>query len=196
MGKTPVDGGGRTASSPHRARKNRPACHAASTPDTCSPNLVRMDLDLFWHPPVELHDGRKDRLILTCDLERIPEESGVYAFCRVFGEKIEPLYIGRGSNLRSRIKGHFKSSVRLMQQITSAKIGQRVVLLGEWKPKPGQKEDKALKIIEAALIKYAIAEGHDLFNVQGTKRPVHTINSSGNRAACPHLFRKSIMTEK
>ena len=155
-----------------------------------------MVLDIFWHPPVDLRNGRQDGLILTCDLDRIPDKAGIYAFCLMFGEKIEPLYIGRGANLRSRINGHFKSSVRLMQQITAAKAGQKVVLPAEWKPKSGQQEESALTVIEAALIKFAIAEGHDLFNVQGTKRSVHTINSSGNRNGCPHLFHRSIMMEK
>jgi hypothetical protein len=155
-----------------------------------------MDLDVFWHPPVDLHDGSKESLILTCDLEQIPEEPGVYAFCRMFGEKIDPLYIGQAKNLRGRIRGHFKHNVQLMHKIVEAKIGPKVVLPGEWKPKRGQSLEGALDVIEAALIKYALAEGHELFNVQGAKRPVHTINSSGNRDACPHLFHRSIKVEK
>lgn len=159
-------------------------------------NLASMELDVFWHPPIDLREDHDDGLILTCELEKLPEEPGVYAFCRTFGDKIEPLYIGRAADLRSRIKGHFKGSVRLMNKIKDAKIGQKVVLAGEWRAKPGQSAHKALAIIESALIKYAIAEGHDLLNVVGARTPVHTINSSGNREASSHLFRKAIMAAK
>jgi hypothetical protein len=158
------------------------------------PNVASMELDIFWHAPIDLRDD--DDLILTCELDKLPEEPGVYAFCRTFGDKIEPLYIGRASNLRGRIQGHFKSSVKLMKKIKDAKNGQKVVVTGELRTKSGQNADKALVIVETALIKHAMAEGHDLLNVAGTKTPVHTINSSGNQEACCHLFRRTIMTAK
>jgi hypothetical protein len=153
-----------------------------------------MDLDIFWHAPIDLTDD--DDLILTCDLNELPEEPGVYAFCRTFGDRVIPLYIGQGKNLRGRIKGHFARSVKLMRKIKDAKNGQKVVLAGEWRAKGGQNQAKALAIIESALIKYALAEGHDLFNVAGARTPVHTINSSGNQRASAHLFRKEIMAAR
>src|SRR5262245_47313067 len=127
------------------ALARRARCHLA---------LPSMDLDVFWHPPVDLRDGSKESLILTCDLEQIPEEPGVYAFCRMFGDKIEPLYIGQAKNLRGRVKGHFKYNVQLMRRIVEAKIGRKIVLPGEWKPKGGQNRKSALDVLEAALIKY------------------------------------------
>ncbi|MEP7119652.1 MAG: GIY-YIG nuclease family protein [Byssovorax sp.] len=126
-----------------------------------------MDLDISWHAPIDLQDD--DDVILTCDLNELPEEPGVYAFCRMFGDKVIPLYIGQSTNLRGRIKGHFERSVKLMKKIKDAKNGQKVVLTGEWRPKRGQNKDKALAIIESALIKYALAEGHDLLNVAGAR---------------------------
>lgn len=159
-------------------------------------NLTTMDLDVFWNKPVDLREDHDDGLILMCDLEDLPEEPGVYAFCRTFGDKIEPLYIGRAVNLRSRIKGHFKSSVKLMNKINDGKNGQKVVVTGELRTKSGQSVDKALVIVETALIKHAMAEGHDLLNVAGTRTAVHTVHSSGNQEACSHLFRKTIMTAK
>ena len=155
-----------------------------------------MDLDVFWHPPVDLHDGRDDNLILTCDLDEIPETPGVYAFARKHGENIEPLYIGRAGDLRSRIRGHFRTNVQLMQRIRDARNGRKVVLPGEWRAKRGQQQERALQVIEAGLIKYALAEGHEIFNIQGTKRPVHIINSAGNRDASPHLFHREIKVEQ
>jgi hypothetical protein len=155
-----------------------------------------MELDVFWHRPVSLSDGRAEGLILTCKFDEIPEAPGVYAFCRMFGESIEPLYIGLATDLRGRVWGHLNGNVRLVHRIMEAKIGPKVVLTGEWKPKPGQRPSKALRLIESALIKYAIAEGHDLLNKQGAKRRVHTVNSSGNRIACKQLFRSSINIEQ
>jgi hypothetical protein len=155
-----------------------------------------MDLDIFWHRPVELTDGSDDNLILTCDFDKIPQAPGVYTFARKWGDQIEPLYIGQASDLRGRIWQHCNNNVRLMRQIENAQRGLKVVLAAEWRAKPGQQQRRSLNAIEAALIKYALAEGHDLFNVQGTKRPVHTINSAGNRDACAHLFRREIKTEQ
>ena len=83
-----------------------------------------------------------------------------------------------------------------MNKIRDAKNGQKVVVTGELHTKSGQNVDKALVIVETALIKHAMAEGHDLLNVAGTKTPVHTIRSSGNQEACCHLFRRTIMTAK
>src|SRR6185437_13836402 len=99
-----------------------------------------MDLDIFWHPPVALTDGSKANLILTCDLKKIPDEPGVYAFAREWGENIEPLYIGQASNLRARMKQHFQGNVPLMQQIRNASNGRKVVLVAEWQAKRGQQE--------------------------------------------------------
>ena len=47
---------------------------------------------------------------------------------------------------------------------------------------------KVLDIVESALIKNALAQGHDLLNQQGTKTRVHVIKSRGNsssRQVCP-----------
>lgn len=155
-----------------------------------------MDLEVFWHRPVSLSDGHDEGLILTCDFDKIPEEPGVYVFARMFGESIEPLFIGLATDLRGRIWGHLNGNVRLVHRIMQAKIGPKVVLAGEWKAKPGQRAAKALRVIEAALIKYAIAEGYELLNKQGVKRRVHTISSSGSRVACKQLFRSSINIEE
>ncbi|HNP62591.1 MAG TPA: hypothetical protein PKH39_01585, partial [Woeseiaceae bacterium] len=47
--------------------------------------------------------------------------------------------------------------------------------------KPGQKVSQVLNVVEKTLIEHALAEGHDIVNVQGTKRPKHRISSTGGR---------------
>jgi hypothetical protein len=156
-----------------------------------------VDLEIFWHGPVYLRDARDhENLIYACDyLDAIPSSPGVYVFGRLFGENVDPVYIGRATDLRRRIGQHIENNVRLMQAIKRRPNGTRVVLIGEWRGKKGQQEGRALPLIESALIKFALAEGHELVNDKGTKTPVHTISMVGNRTACERLFRGDMKTE-
>jgi hypothetical protein len=83
-----------------------------------------------------------------------------------------------------------------MHRLQEAKNGARVVLIGEWKPKRGQQESRVLPIIERMLIKYALAEGHELFNEKGTRTPVHTLSMTGGRMICSGLFRRTMKIEQ
>jgi hypothetical protein len=58
----------------------------------------------------------------------------------------------------------------------------RTVPMGplRWR-KPGQQVTKVLNAVEHSLIEYALAEGHEILNIQGTKRREHQITSSGSR---------------
>jgi len=49
--------------------------------------------------------------------------------------------------------------------------------------KRGQPHEKVLKTLEMALIAHALAEGHELLNIQGQKWPNHTIQFNGNRTS-------------
>ena len=155
-----------------------------------------MDLNVFWHKPVKLVDGSDQRLIYKCpSLDRIHPGPGVYVFGRRFGDGIEPRYIGQAKNVRQRIHQHLNGNVRLMTALRDAKIGSRVVLVGELRTKPGQQAAKVLRLIEAALIKYALAEGHEIVNSLGTKTPHHELSMEGNRLAVG-LFRSSMKLER
>ncbi len=156
-----------------------------------------MDLDVRWHAPVRLRRCHHDELLIyACDdLDRIPRAHGVYVFGRLFGDNVEPIYIGRAQDLRVRIEQHLLGNVPLMRAIEHRPNGQRVVLAGEWTARPGQREVRVLPLIEAALIKFALAEGYELVNTQGTRTAVHTLSMSGNRAACTRLFRSSMKIE-
>ena len=140
-----------------------------------------MNIELEWHKPVSLHDGRNQSLILTCDLNLIPEAPGVYVFARVHGESRSPQYIGRSANLRQRIKQHLENDVKLMQQIDSAKNGKRILMMATMVFKKGQRKDTVLDIVEKTLIEHAFSEGCELLNKKGTKTPVHHMNSTGKK---------------
>jgi hypothetical protein len=138
-----------------------------------------MKLELVWNKPIRLTKAtKKDGLIYNIDLELIPDKSGIYIFARQFGKSFEGLYIGRSANMRSRAKGHL-NNLRLMKHLELAPIGKRVLITGIPITKPGQKIDNVLKVLEKALIRYLIAEGHDLVNLSGIKVRQHEIVTRG-----------------
>lgn len=139
-----------------------------------------MKIKIEWTTPVTL---RKDPALIysTAVVEDIVDAPGVYVFARRYGDSITPLYIGKASNLRSRIKQQL-NNLKLMRQVQSwNKNGARVLLLGYLQTHGSQDEGKVLDIAERALIEHGLAEGHPLVNVQGTRKPVHTLSFSGGR---------------
>jgi len=143
-----------------------------------------MDIGLRWLESIDLVEGGA----LIYDIEEndwdyIPEEPGVYIFARMHGDAIAPLYIGRATNLSERIWQQLNNNVRLMRGLEDAQSGYRVLLVGELVPRPGQRIASALRLAESALIRSALVEGYELLNIQGTRTPVHTLRSSGNRDA-------------
>lgn len=144
-----------------------------------------------WHKPIYLSDGHQENLIYSCNqLGMVPSEPGVYIFCREHGKSISPLYIGRGLKLRNRLEQQLQS-VKLMMSIQKAEKGKRFILYCTIKLKRGQRSMPILQTLESALIAHALAEGHQLFNEQGTKFKQHTIQFTGNRiseALAPRLM--------
>lgn len=142
-----------------------------------------MKIELKWDKPVRLRDGSRLNQIYFCrDCERLSRKPGVYVFARKYGKTIAPLYIGQASKLRGRIEGQF-NNLRLMMAIKNAQAGRRILLVARVYLKPGQRMGKVLDIVESALIKNALAQGHDLLNQQGTKTKVHVIRSEGNSSS-------------
>lgn len=148
-----------------------------------------MKLELDWNRPVPLRSGARDGLIYAVDLDRIERVPGVYIFARRWSSSFEALYVGQSGNLRSRIKSHL-NSLRLMRHVETAKTGRRFVLLGQPIIKRGQQLPRVLKVLERALIRHFLAEGHDLVNKQGVKMRRHEIASSGS---LPKAFVPSTM---
>jgi hypothetical protein len=135
-----------------------------------------MDLHLRWVKPLPLSDGKRDGLIYTADIDDVPETGGVYVFGRAYGSNFEALYVGKSDNVRGRIY-HQLNNVRLMQHLKQARSGARYLLAGVFEARPGQQEDRSLRIIERALIRHFLSEGHDLVNKQGARLRQHSVKS-------------------
>jgi hypothetical protein len=143
-----------------------------------------MDIRLRWHEPLYLEqEGALIYHIDEDDWDYIPDKPGVYIFARMHGQAIAPLYIGKATSLSERICQQLNNNVRLMRGLQDAPSGYRVLLLGELLPRPGQRIASILGLAEASLIRSALVEGFELLNIQGTRTPVHTLTSSGNREA-------------
>jgi hypothetical protein len=139
-------------------------------------------IDLKWEKPIRLRDGSRANLIYSIGLERVADKAGVYIFARRFGKSVVPLYVGQAVRLRNRIEQQL-NNVRLMMGLKQARTGRRILLVARLIAHRGQQKRKVLGIVESALIKRALAEGHDLLNQQGTKTKVHAIRSKGNSSS-------------
>ena len=156
-----------------------------------------MDIAVRWLAPVRIRAARRgEPLIYACDhLDRLPEDHGWYVFGRRFGDNVEPIYIGKASDLRRRIEQHLLRNVPLLRAIQDRPKGERVVLVGKWIARPGQQEARVLEIVERALIKKALALGFDIVNVHGTRTPVHNLSMSGAHVAVARLFGRDVKIE-
>lgn len=139
-----------------------------------------MKISVEWGRPLVLRDGSKQNLIYVVDVGKLPDNPGVYVFARRWGKSIEALYVGKATNIRGRVKVQF-NNLRLMQHLKQAKAGKRVLLFGRAITKQGQKIDKVTSLLEQALIRHFLSEGHDLVNIQGVRIRRHEVNSDGHQ---------------
>ena len=140
-----------------------------------------MKLHLDWARLIPLKDGSREQLIYAVDLSKLPKVGGIYVFGRQRKDQtrnLEALYVGKANNIRSRIRGQLKN-LPLMLHLKNARQGQRLVLIARFVGQPGQRAGKSLAVIERALIRYFLSEGHDLVNKQGTRLRRHEITSDG-----------------
>ena len=144
-----------------------------------------MKLHLEWLRAFTLTDDPK--LIYSFDYDRLPKTAGVYVSGRRFGGQFEALYVGKATKLQNRTKRQL-NNLKLMRHLQDAKSGERVLLAGRFNAKPGQLEKKCLSILERALIRYFLSEGHDLVNVHGTRLRRHEIASVGSKGNIPNLI--------
>lgn len=117
------------------------------------------------------------RFPYSIDTTKIPAVAGIYVFLRVHGSSAEALYVGKATNLNSRIKQQL-NNLKLMTSIQNATNGERRLVFAECLPKPGQQVPKMLPICEKALIRYYLAQGHSLVNIQGTRLKFHELDSA------------------
>jgi hypothetical protein len=148
-----------------------------------------MKLHVEWSRPIQLRDGSKQNMIYVVDPKKVPRVSGIYILGRRWGSDLEALYVGKANNIQGRLKGQL-NNLRLMQHLRNAKAGKRIILAGRIVTKPGQRLEKSLLLIERALIRYFLSEGHDLVNKQGTRLRRHQVASSGKH---PKRFIPSTM---
>jgi len=127
-----------------------------------------MELKLKWHSPLALTDASNSNGIYSADLKDIPQRAGIYIFYREHGASRKALYIGKATNLKSRIKSQL-NNVRLMKGIENSSSGSRRIIFAEFFAKPGQQEKKCILVIERALIRHYLALGDIILNIQGTK---------------------------
>src|SRR4029077_7948457 len=95
-----------------------------------------MKLSVTWHPSISLPKP-VSRLYRIFDLDSLPREPAIYLFARSFGSRMEVLYVGKATSLRSRIKQQL-NNLRLMQTIDDAAIGHRMLVYGTLNCRPGQ----------------------------------------------------------
>lgn len=76
-------------------------------------------------------------------LEGLPEGPGVYLF---FGEEAQPIFIGKGVSLRSRVMSHFSSDKRSSKELKLVQQVRRV----EWLPTAGE---LGAALLEARLVR-------------------------------------------
>ena len=138
-----------------------------------------MKLSIEWSRPVRLKDATLDNLIYSVELEKLPNTSGLYVFGRKYGRQFEALYVGKANRIRGRVKGQL-NNLRLMQHLKNAKAGTRFVMHCRLVAKPGQQMTKCLLLMERALIRHFLSEGHDLVNKQGARLLRHEITSTGH----------------
>ena len=135
-----------------------------------------MKLHLEWSRQIPLRRSKQRSLVYTIDMDKLPDEPGLYVFGRRFGNSFEALYVGKAKTIRRRVRNQLNNS-RLMQHVMTARRGKRILLVGRYVSKPGQDETKSLLLLEQALIRHFVSEGDDLVNKHGTRIRQHEITS-------------------
>jgi hypothetical protein len=155
-----------------------------------------LTVEITWHPAISL--GTKatfKKRITDFDLSDCPEKPGLYIFARRFGSGVlQPVYIGKGENLRSRLKTQFNNH-KLIEALLNEKSGERVLLLGEVKGSAPVALKKKLRLAERTHIEHALTAGYRLINVQLTKGQVDSVEVLGARPHT-HPFPRIMLSKK
>ena len=92
-----------------------------------------MKITIDWQRPIVL---KRPNFELVVDYNSIPIKNGLYVFGRKHGRSFEALYVGKATNLKSRIKQQLNNA-KLLKHIIGSANGGRVLLVGIFKPKQG-----------------------------------------------------------
>jgi hypothetical protein len=139
-----------------------------------------MQVRINWSKRLAMKDGSRKNFIYDLDLEKISDNAGIYIFCRKFHKTTEALYVGKATRLHRRIKGQL-NNLKLMSRLKKARVGGRFLLIGEIGSKSRKKIDSKLALLERALIRHFLSEGHGLFNIHGVNIKRHEIISQGHQ---------------
>ena len=140
-----------------------------------------MRVFLQWDKAINLGPKAKFIKNLEARIPTLPSVPGIYVFARRYKSTISPIYVGKASNLRGRVKTQ-SNNRRLMDAVRTEKNGDRVLLIGRIKTQPGQQLGKVLKIAEQTHIEQAMTAGSPLVNIQGTKTKRHEVSISGRKS--------------
>ena len=135
-----------------------------------------MNIQLEWKTPLSLGRSPYDNF----DLQKIPNNPGIYIFLRKHGRASEALYVGKTMNLRNRIKQQLNNR-RLIDGMRNAANGERLLVFAEPRLRRGQQLDRVLDISETALIRYYLAKNARLINIQGVAIRLHELTSTRDR---------------
>jgi hypothetical protein len=137
-----------------------------------------MKLHLEWEQRITLQYKPDGNFIFACNLDEVPDAPGIYIFGREHGDNFEAIYVGQAISIRVRIKQQF-NNLSLMRHIENAKAGAKIIQAGIFVAKKGQQLAKSLDIVEGALIRHFLYEGHELVNIKGRRLIQHEISSGG-----------------
>lgn len=128
-------------------------------------------IPIKWGSPVQLYAAKDDHGLPYWYNEQTvpPEKAGIYVFSRRWGSKDRLIYVGETANLRKRLIQHLKSNPKLLTALEMAGNGTRLMLWGTVHGPKGLRVKSALAIVQQALIEQAIADGHELVNIQGVQ---------------------------
>ena len=70
----------------------------------------RMKLHLEWSRQIPLRRSRQRSLVYTIDMDKLPDEPGLYVFGRRFGNSFEALYVGKAKTIRRRVRNQLNNS--------------------------------------------------------------------------------------
>jgi hypothetical protein len=138
-------------------------------------------IKLEWDKALNLGPKAKFIRNLENTIPMLPPGAGIYVFARRYKNTISPIYVGKASNLRTRIKTQ-SNNRRLMDAVRTERNGDRILLIGRVKTQPGQQLEKVLKIAEQTHIEQAMTAGFPLINIQGTRTKRHEIVITGRKS--------------
>ncbi|WP_100160408.1 GIY-YIG nuclease family protein [Proteus columbae] len=144
-------------------------------------------INLHWSECIDLSniDFSKHHEVIN----EVPEAYGIYIFWRQYGDKHECLYIGKSTNLRTRIKTQLNAR-GLIEHVKGAKRGKKFLSYAELAMHPNCNFDDYLDKVETFFISEALSQGHDLYNQQKTKFYANPIVSHGDDY--PNIFENTM----